>query len=522
MSNDTQQPPEPTQRACNTDAYLVRATLSIVIMFSPSTPPHTTQALTIVPRCSTGDKLFLCVICKKQYSDPSTLLKHQKVTHPGVLFVDANGQETNKRWTSPAGHGLVEAYMDMLRKLWDLLREERLHVEVPEEVYSVTNEDGVTTVRWLDFVPQPRLIFLDALLHVGSNGTPVINTSNATTNATTNATRNDNASSGSNVAVADLNSHSHDASDSDYPSPPGMTAPSTPVPNASASADTSTRSSAEPTAPAGPSTPLFIPPIVPVSSGFIAWTPKDTKMSSGMAEMSGSAAAAEVGGVVGHQIQAPVQVQVQVQGHEGEQESGRSGCGRGRGSNGRASGSRQQVPQLPPPAQQQQVEWEKKEGKAPMQKQEQEQSMQPAQAPQLPEQTHRQQPQKRPRKRRRLDADIRPTENPYPRLNVGYASASDVTGAQGDLLKGDWRVSSVRQSPFTNGPVDYSTLIPSVSPTDKVANDDSSQVPVDQGYNPDPRSQLAYNDDIQYNSNVQNRQSNSDAQRNTSLPPGMN
>ncbi|KAF8659944.1 hypothetical protein AX16_001680 [Volvariella volvacea WC 439] len=96
----------------------------------------------------TGDKAFRCVICKKRYTASFTLLKHQRDVHGQVVFVDSSGEVTSRRWTNPTNHPLLEAYLDMGRTLWHLLIQDRLHVEVPDEAFSVVAQDGVTIVTW--------------------------------------------------------------------------------------------------------------------------------------------------------------------------------------------------------------------------------------------------------------------------------------------------------------------------------------------------------------------------------------
>ncbi|KAF8643197.1 hypothetical protein AX16_009167 [Volvariella volvacea WC 439] len=298
MSHDTQQPPRPAQCAQST-----RIPPFKYKCFLPTCTFASNERAKIYNHMAshTGDKLFLCVICKKQYSDPSTLLKHQKVTHPRVIFVDANGQETNKRWTNPADHVLLEAYMDMLRKLWDLLKENRLHVGVPEEAHSVTTEDGVTTVKWLEFLPPlpPSLFFVDVSSSVQFNGTPDATPCVITSDTTT--------TPGNNGTVPDPTiSHSRDTSGrgSAYSippgttTPPGMTTPSTPMTSTGTSLNNSTRSSAEPvaTTSAGHSDPALLAPLLASSDGrrarrrprvadvsprFVAWTPKDNNEATG-------------------------------------------------------------------------------------------------------------------------------------------------------------------------------------------------------------------------------------------------
>ncbi|KAF8659951.1 hypothetical protein AX16_001687 [Volvariella volvacea WC 439] len=575
MSHDTQQPPRPAQCAQST-----RIPPFKYKCFLPTCTFASNERAKIYNHMAshTGDKLFLCVICKKQYSDPSTLLKHQKVTHPRVIFVDANGQETNKRWTNPADHVLLEAYMDMLRKLWDLLKENRLHVGVPEEAHSVTTEDGVTTVKWLEFLPPlpPSLFFVDVSSSVQFNGTPDATPCVITSDTTT--------TPGNNGTVPDPTiSHSRDTSGrgSAYSippgttTPPGMTTPSTPMTSTGTSLNNSTRSSAEPvaTTSAGHSDPALLAPLLASSDGrrarrrprvadvsprFVAWTPKDNNEATGGTAVA--VAEVEVGGVVDDQ--------------------------------------------------------------------EQGQAVQ--RAPQVPEQLQMQS-----RKRRRVDADDGPNENAYPRLNVGDPSVSNgasapngATDTQDAPLKGQFRLADRLNCPFTNEqvdnsiafsrtssaaasaravddagydtthtnnhthtdntipvtdttynppntyiindvvdgdafnandvaytaemgnvstnavlntthlgltpPIEYSHPYESYSILDGIATQPgniSHQVPVDQGYTADPQPQLVYDQDVQYNLNVQNGQSNPDAQYNadigyipalSSLPAGMN
>ncbi|KAF8659943.1 hypothetical protein AX16_001679 [Volvariella volvacea WC 439] len=98
----------------------------------------------------TGDKVFRCVICEKTYSVAHTLVKHQKHVHGQIVFVDSKGRSTKKRWASPVEHPLMMAYLDMGRKLWDLLMQDRLHVEVKDESFIVDKQNEITIVTWRD------------------------------------------------------------------------------------------------------------------------------------------------------------------------------------------------------------------------------------------------------------------------------------------------------------------------------------------------------------------------------------
>ncbi|KAF8659939.1 hypothetical protein AX16_001675 [Volvariella volvacea WC 439] len=468
VSTEIQQPPEPTEVTDNPFKYKC---------FHPYCTFTARQRAKLNNHLAThtGDQPFRCVICKKQYSAVSTLAKHQKDNHPQVVFVDANGQDTNKRWTNPVKNPLMEVYLNVSRTLWDFLVKGRLHVEVLDEAYSVSTEDGVTTVTWLDFGRPSTPTSIDAAPSLLYNGRPIANYSGYIPRATAN----NNATSRVNVAVPVPEFHSHGARGSAYPSSPGTTGTSTPVP----SAGTSARSSVGHITSVEPSAPLPVPPVVPSDgrrtyrrpivhqmgvlavpalapfSQFNRWITGDTtEKLAGKAEMSdySSTPTNGVGGMANHQAQAQPQPPARV--------GGRRGLSGNRNGNERTEGARQQVPPMPPPTQ-----------PAPSQQQQpEEEPVQPTQAPESA------QPQQQSRKRRRVDTDIEPKRNFYPNINDSGTSESNVISAastssgavhtQVDLFKGGL---SVSEYPLTSGQVVNAASILASTNTDG-ANDDTT------------------------------------------------